>query len=151
MTTIPIVRFTVGGREAVQAGMGRPYTVVYDGTCKVCGRLVRLLNKWDSHQVIETVPSQNASVPARFPWIPPHAYVDAMQLIGPDGRTWSGAQAIEQLLGILPRGGAIGWLFKLPFVGKLADTGYKWFARNRYKFGCGEHCQLKHQDSAFED
>lgn len=150
MTTIPVVRFIFGGRETLHAGLGRPYTVVYDGSCKVCGRLVRLLNRWDAHGLIETAPSQNSDIPARFPWIPANAYVEAMQLIGPGGKTWAGARAIEQLLDILPRGWMFGWLFKLPFVGAVADRGYRWFARNRYKFGCGDHCQLKSQDSAFD-
>ena len=52
-------------------------------------------------------------------------------------------KAIEDLLGILPSGWLLGWVFKLPFVGKLADKFYRWFARNRYRFGCGEHCQFR--------
>ena len=137
---VPVVRFVFGGREEVSAGLGRPYTAVYDGQCKVCNRLVKLLNKWDKRKEIETVPSQNSSVPARFPWIPPTAYREALQLIGPGGRTWQGAEAIEKLLDILPAGWVLGWVFKLPFVGKLIDRFYRWFARNRYRLGCGEHC-----------
>ena len=112
--TFPVVRFIFGGEEAVGAGSGRPYTVVYDGTCKVCGRLIKLLDRWDTREEIEVIPSQNTSVHARFPWIPAEAYAEAVQLIGPGGRTWQGAEAIEQLLTILPRGGLLGWVFKLP-------------------------------------
>jgi predicted DCC family thiol-disulfide oxidoreductase YuxK len=140
---VPVVRFVVKGQpEETTLGSGRPYTVVYDGTCKVCGKLVRLLNAWDTHHVVETIQSQHAGVPARFPWIPANAYRQAVQLIGPGGRTWSGAAAIEELLDILPKGWLFGWLFKIPGVRVIADRFYKWFARNRYKFGCGEHCQL---------
>jgi predicted DCC family thiol-disulfide oxidoreductase YuxK len=148
--TVPVVRFVFGGSDQATTVEARPYTLVYDGNCKVCGRLVRLLVKWDTAREIETVPSQNASVPARFPWIPPEAYTQAVQLIGPGGRTWQGAYAIERLLDILPRGGLISWIFKLPFVGRLADKFYRWFARNRYKFGCGEHCQLRPEQLDFE-
>ncbi len=140
---VPVVRFVFGGQEAVSAGLGRTYTVVFDGQCKVCNRLVKLLHRWDRRKLIETVPSQNSTVPARFPWIPLDAYRDALQLIGPAGRTWQGAAAIEKLLDILPAGWALGWIFKLPFVGRLADKFYRWFARNRFKFGCGDHCQLR--------
>lgn len=143
--TVPVVRFIFGGRETVGAGEGRPYTLVYDGNCRVCGRLVNLLRNWDSRNRIEIIPSQNTTVYARFPWIPAKAYTESVQLIGPGGRTWQGAAAIEQLLDILPRGRWIGWVFKLPFVGWLADKVYRWFARNRYRFGCGEHCQLRPQ------
>ena len=47
----------------------------------------------------------------------------------------------EYLFGLPPRW--IGWIFKIPLVRVLADQFYRWFARNRYKLGCGEHCQLK--------
>lgn len=142
-TTFPVVRFVFGGQEAQGGGAGRPYTVVYDGHCKVCNRLVGLLRAWDRNDEIEIVPSQNTSVYLRFPWIPPEAYVEAMQMIGPGGQTWQGAAAIEQLLKVLPVGGALGWVFRVPFVGALIDRFYRWFARNRYRFGCGEHCQTR--------
>jgi predicted DCC family thiol-disulfide oxidoreductase YuxK len=138
------VRFVFGGQDAaVAAGSGRPYTVVYDGVCKVCNRLVHLLNAWDTADEIETVPFQNTSVLTRFPWIPLEEYAQAMQLVGPGGRTWAGADAVEQLLKVLPRGGLLGWTFKLPLFGTGFDRFYRWFARNRYRFGCGEHCSVR--------
>jgi predicted DCC family thiol-disulfide oxidoreductase YuxK len=149
-TTYPVVRFTIAG-EAASSGLGRPYTCVYDGRCKVCGRLAKALRKWDVTHQIEVVASQAPGVQARFPWIPARAYVEALQLVGPDGTTWQGAAAIEQLLEILPKGRFISWLFKIPFVRPLADRIYKWFARNRYKLGCGEHCQLRPPDLEFRD
>jgi predicted DCC family thiol-disulfide oxidoreductase YuxK len=137
----PVVRFVLAGETSECGGEGRPWTLVYDGHCEVCGRFVRLLDRWDRRKQIEALPSQNPCVPARFPWIPGEAYADAMQLIGPGGRTTQGAKAIEDLLGILPKGWMLGWIFRLPLVGWLADKLYRWFARNRYRFGCGEHCQ----------
>ncbi len=147
--TVPVVRFVYGGQEYPVAATPRAYTLVYDGQCKVCGRLVKLLGAWDRQDMIEVIPSQHAGVQARFPWIPPAAYAEAVQLIGPGGRTWQGAGAIERLLDILPHGVLLGWVFMLPFVGRLADRFYRWFARNRYKFGCGEHCQLRPEQFDF--
>lgn len=142
--TFPVVRFVFGGRDvAPDAGAGRPYTVVYDGTCRVCTRLAGLLGRWDTRDDLEIVPSQNTSVLSRFPWIPPEAYAEAMQLVGPGGQTWAGAAAIEKLLDILPRGGVLGWAFEVPLFGPAFDRFYRWFAKNRYRFGCGEHCQMR--------
>jgi predicted DCC family thiol-disulfide oxidoreductase YuxK len=141
--SFPVVRFVFGGQEARAAGSGRPYTVVYDGQCKVCNRLVGLLRQWDTGREIEMVPFQNTSVLSRFPWIPPEEYAKAMQLVGPGGRTWQGAQAIEQLLRVLPHGCLFGWVFRVPLAGRIIDRLYRWFARNRYKFGCGEHCSSR--------
>jgi predicted DCC family thiol-disulfide oxidoreductase YuxK len=148
--TVPVVFFTVAG-ESASAGLGRPYICVYDGTCKVCTRLAKALRKWDRHNEIEVVASQAPGLMPRFPWIPARAYVDALQLVGPGGRTWQGAAAIEQLLHILPKGMLIGWLFKIPFARAIADRFYKWFARNRYKLGCGDHCQSRPLDVVFRD
>ena len=151
--SFPVVRFVYGGEEAASAGMGRPYTVVWDGSCKTCQKLVRLLEAWDTEDQLELIPYQNSSVLARFPWIPAEEYTKAVQLVGPEGRTWQGAGALEQLLRVLPHGGWLGWVFDVPLVGRLIDRFYRWFARNRYRFGCGEHCQLRplrvdYQDAA---
>jgi predicted DCC family thiol-disulfide oxidoreductase YuxK len=145
--TVPVVRFTVAGMEERSApALGRAYTVVFDGDCKVCTRLSRVLRQWDSRRELEVVSSQQPGVTARFPWIPMRAYADALQLIAADGTTWQGAAAIEQLLTVLPRGGWIAWVFKIPFVRALADRFYRWFARNRYRLGCGAHCQTRPLD-----
>ncbi len=138
--TIPVVRFRFGGVDAVAAGPGRPYTVVYDGACRVCGRLVAVLKQWDRAGELELIPFQNTTVLDRFPWIPPEAYAEALQLVGPGGTTWQGADAVERLLEVLPLGGALGWVFRVPGFGPLFSRFYRWFARNRYRFGCGEHC-----------
>jgi len=148
--TVPVVRFTIAGRDA-QRGLGREYTVVYDGTCRVCTRLAGVLRKWDRDESLEVLPSQAPGVTARFPWIPPRAYDEALQLIASNGHTWQGAAAIEQLLDVLPKGRWMSWLFKIPFVRGIADKFYRWFARNRYRLGCGEHCQSRPLDVAFRD
>jgi len=161
--TVPVVRFTVRGvprdpshAEAFSAGWsgmgeGRPYTVVYDGHCKVCGHMVGLLRAWDrSSRELEIVPSQLPGVQTRFPWIPSYAYVQALQLIGPGGATWQGAAAVEKIIDVMPRGRLLSWVFKIPFVRTIADKFYRWFARNRYRLGCGDHCTVT-ADTAWVD
>src|SRR3954464_7291756 len=150
MKTVPVVVFTIAGAPASE-GLGRPYTVVYDGMCKVCTRLSGLLRKWDRHRQLEVVASQTPGVQARFPWIPARAYADALQLVREDGKTWQGAAAIEQILDILPKGKLISWIFSIPFARKLADRFYKWFARNRYRMGCGAHCQSRPLSVVFDE
>jgi predicted DCC family thiol-disulfide oxidoreductase YuxK len=154
--TVPVVRFTVKGVERTPSlavtrstggasgmGLGRPFTIVYDGTCKVCGRLVRMLRKWDTQGRLEIIPSQQPGVQARFPWIPARAYTESVQFIARDGRTWQGARAIEEIITVMPKGRLLAWVFSIPFVRPLAEKFYRWFAKNRYKLGCGEHCQLR--------
>ena len=147
--SVQVVRFTYAG-EATDAGAsaigdaGRPYTVIYDGHCKVCGRMVKLLTKWDNKHILEIIPSQAAGVHARFPWIPAHSYMESVQVIrNGDGKTWQAAAALEELLEIMPKGRLISWLFKIPFVRPIVDRFYRWFARNRYRMGCGDHCAVR--------
>ncbi len=58
-------------------------------------------------------------------------------------KTWEGARAIEQLVRVLPSGPRLGWVFRLPFARPLFAWGYRNFARNRRRFGCGEHCSME--------
>ena len=149
--TVPVVLFKVAGEQATGCLDACEYTVVYDGTCKVCGKIVRKLNKWDRAKRMQTIPSQAAGVRARFPWIPARAYQESVQLIGPGGRTWQGAAAVEKILELIPRGRLISWIFKIPFARPLAERFYRWFARNRYQFGCGEHCSYRGQNVEYAD
>lgn len=120
------------------------YTLVYDGDCRVCSRIVDVLARWDRDHELEIVPSQAPGVHERFPWIPPRAYVESMQVIRvSDGKTWEGAAALEELLNVLPKGRLISWMFAVPLVRPLVGKFYRWFARNRYRLGCGEHCAVK--------
>ena len=150
--SVPVVRFAITGvSDEPLPSLGRPYTVVFDGQCKVCNRLARMLRKWDRYREFEVVTSQTPGVQARFPWIPPRAYIEALQVVGPGGRTWQGAAAIEQLLDVLPKGKLLSWVFSIPFMRTLADRFYRWFARNRYRLGCGDHCQSRSLDLEFGD
>jgi len=160
--TVLVVRFTVKGqvridddaspaRAPAYGSPARAYTVVYDGACRICQGLVRRLGKWDRRGMLEIVPSQAPGVHARFPWIPTRAYAQSVQLIRRDGHTWQGAAAIEQIIDQLPKGRLVTWVFSVPFVRPLAERFYRWFARNRYRLGCGEHCQCRELDLDFAE
>jgi predicted DCC family thiol-disulfide oxidoreductase YuxK len=119
--------------------------VLYDGDCAVCTRLAGVLRRLDSRGTFEILTSQAPGVAARFPWIPPAAYRESLQLVE-GGRTLQGAAAIERILDLLPRGRWISWIFSLPFARPLAERFYRWFARNRYRLGCGAHCRYRPAD-----
>lgn len=152
------MKITVAGEEiyepvaSVIRDPGCRYTVIYDGDCKVCGRMVKLLDRWDRNGDLEIIPSQAPGVRARFRSIPPRAYVESVQVVRTsDGKTWQAAQALEELLKVLPKGRLVSWLFKIPRVRPLADKFYGWFARNRYRLGCGEHCAVRPADLDYRD
>lgn len=130
-----------GDAQPVEAG-GRPYTVIYDGNCRTCVHLADLLRRWDRGKQVWVIPSSDPRIPDLFPWIPLAAYARALQMVGPGRHTVEGAAAIEALLDILPGGTPFGALFRIPVMGHLLDRGYRWFARNRRSFGCGDHCTV---------
>ncbi len=73
----------------------------------------------------------------------PDASASGCRAPGPDASphaTWEGALAVERLLRVLPRGPRLGWVFRVPFARPLFAWGYRSFARNRRRFGCGKHC-----------
>jgi len=156
--TVRVVQFSVAGEKAAQptapstGESGRRYTVIYDGDCKVCGRMVKWLTKWDRNHELEIIPSQKPGVRERFPWIPERSYVESVQVVRTrDGKTWQAAAALEELTNVLPKGRLISWLFKIPLVRPLVDGFYRWFARNRYRFGCGEHCAVRPANLDYQD
>jgi predicted DCC family thiol-disulfide oxidoreductase YuxK len=145
------VRFVVAGKPVDALRCTDCHTVVYDGDCRVCARIVEIMRRWDRHRRIAFVPSQHPDVRARFPWIPQQAYRESLQLIEPGGRTWQGAEAIDRILAVLPRGRLISWIFRIPFMKPIAERAYRWFARHRYRFGCGDHCTYRKTVVDFRD
>jgi predicted DCC family thiol-disulfide oxidoreductase YuxK len=116
------------------------YAVVYDGSCNVCSRIVDVLQRRDLAKRLEIISSGAAMDAGRFPWIPPSAYRESLQVIRTaDNRTWQGAAAVEQLLDVLPKGPFISWIFSIPFARPIAEKLYRAFARNRYRLGCKLH------------
>lgn len=120
------------------------FTVIYDGDCRVCQRSVDLLARWDTRGELEILPSQAPAVRERFGWIPEEDLDASVQVVDAraEGVRWQGGAALERLLEILPRGRTVSWLFRIPFARPLVEWGYRKFARNRKRFGCGEHCRL---------
>jgi predicted DCC family thiol-disulfide oxidoreductase YuxK len=142
-TLHPVVRFAFGGAERPDARLDREHVVLYDGDCRVCTRLAGVLRRWDHDERLGVLPSSSPGVHDRFPSITAQDYARALQLVRRDGARWQGAAAIEQLLRVLPKGRLVSWVFSIPGVRAIARRLYAWFARNRYRLGCGAHCSYR--------
>ncbi|HSG49663.1 MAG TPA: DUF393 domain-containing protein [Longimicrobiales bacterium] len=115
------------------------YMVIFDGGCDMCQGWVGRLRRWDREGVLTFAPYQDPSIPELLPWIPGEAFADAVQVVAPDGRTWSGAGAVEVLAEILPGGRPLALLFRIPLVRVLADDVYRRVAARRRRKGCSLH------------
>ena len=108
-------------------------TLIYDGDCGFCRRSVDLLQRWDREQRIALVPFQDQARVAGFGISLP-ALAAAMHLIlpPPDGRVLAGADAIPELLRLLPGKRWLAWGFRVPGVLPVARRLYAWIARRRH-------------------
>jgi predicted DCC family thiol-disulfide oxidoreductase YuxK len=112
--------------------------LIYDGECSMCRASALWLMRWAlSGGALEILPCRSEPRRARFPQISDAACTTAMQLVLPDGRVLSGADAVPELLRRI-RG--LGWLaafFALPGARPVARRFYTWVARNRMRLSCG--------------
>src|SRR6266704_3243962 len=104
----------------MRADRTRP-TLIYDGECGFCQRSVDLLRRWDRERRIALVPFQDRARVAAF-HIPLPALAAAMHLVlpPPDGRVLSGADAVPELLELLPGKRGLAWGFRVPGVARVA-------------------------------
>jgi predicted DCC family thiol-disulfide oxidoreductase YuxK len=106
-------------------------TLVFDGTCGFCRDTVRLVARWDRAGRLVLVPFQDAGQVAALGLAPP-AVAAALHLVLPDGRVFAGADAVAELLRLLP---GLGWAaraFAIPGVRPVARRVYAWVARRRH-------------------
>ncbi len=119
-------------------GAGGPLaTLVYDGDCRFCRRCVALLRRWDRAGRLAYAPFQDAVALAALPYLDPRALEQAMHLVTAGGEVRAGAAALPPILGLMPFGRPIAWLFLVPGVPWLAARVYRQVARNRHRLGCG--------------
>jgi predicted DCC family thiol-disulfide oxidoreductase YuxK len=105
-------------------------TLIYDGECGICQQAVTLLRRWDREHVLRFVPFQDGAAVARF-GIELPALAAAMHLIRTDGRVFAGADAVPELLRLLPGKRWLAPVFRVPGVLPLARRIYAWIAIRR--------------------
>src|SRR6266540_2959749 len=106
-------------------------TVVYDGECGICQQSVALLKRWDREHVLRYVSFQDEAAVARFEIELP-ALAAAMHLVFPDGRVFAGADAVPELLRLLPGKRWLAVWFRIPGALPLARRLYARIAARRH-------------------
>ena len=110
------------------------YTLLYDGACHICTAQAHGLIRYDIDRRIALLDIGDVLVFERYPHISPEDARRWLHVVGPDMRIWRGADAMRQVLLLLPFGRPLGALMYLPGVMLAARPFYNWFARNRYRF-----------------
>jgi len=111
-------------------GTDRSPTLIYDGECGMCSDAVALLRRWDREHVLRFVPFQDEAAVARFGIALP-ALAAAMHLVLPDGRVLAGADAVPELLRLLPGKRWLAVWFRVPGALPVARRVYAWIAARR--------------------
>jgi predicted DCC family thiol-disulfide oxidoreductase YuxK len=129
------------------SGAPSPPVLLYDGHCRFCIAQASRLARWVRGR-IELVSFRDPGVLERHPGLTIEACEQGMQLVLPDGRIASGAEAAARALQLRRLLAPLGWLYFLPGLRVLADAGYRVLARNRFRLGgaaCNEEACGRHQ------
>ncbi len=109
------------------------YVLIYDGLCKFCTASVHRFVRWMGPVETELLDFQPPGALDRFPGLTHGACMKAMQLVTPDGRVYSGAEAIVRALATRRIVGRLAYVYYLPGLRQLLDWLYARIAANRYR------------------
>ncbi len=120
-----------------QAIAPAPATLIYDAECSMCrASALWLMRRALSSGRLEILPCRSGVRRLRFPQVSEDTCMTAMQLVLPDGRVLSGADAVPELLRRIRGWGWVAVVFALPGIRPLARRLYVWVAQNRMKISC---------------
>lgn len=102
--------------------------LIYDGDCSFCAWQVRYWQRLTG-QAVDYQPYQTAA--AGHPGIPGGEIAGAIQLLTPDGRRYSGAEAVFRVLAAGGRTAALACYRHLPGCSRLSEAAYRFVTRHR--------------------
>lgn len=111
-------------------------TLLYDGECSLCRRAVAWVRERDLEHVVELLPFQDSSTPARFPEVPRAQCLRAAQFVDDNGSVASGAAAVREIFRRLPRMRWLGQILTFPPFFAVARLAYWLVARTRPRDSC---------------
>jgi len=112
--------------------------VLYDASCGFCSRWVQFWGPTLARSGFAIAALQEPWVVERLK-LPPHEVLADIRLLPRDGNSISGADVYLQVTRRIWWAWPFYAVFSLPGFKFLIYTGYRWFARNRYRFShtCG--------------
>ena len=107
--------------------MNRP-VLIYDGDCSFCAWQVRYWQRLTG-DAVDYQPYQD--VAGRYPDITPGQFAAAIQLLTPEGRRYSGAEAAYRVLAAGGRTASLACYRYLPGCARLSESVYRFVSRHR--------------------
>ncbi len=117
--------------------MSTKLSIIYDGQCVFCIRVLNFVKKFDTFEALVFYDSHDQGAMAeKFPMVNPQDAEEALLAVTQDGEVFKGFYAFRRSFWKIP----YLWIFAvilyvpgLPYVGTRL---YNWIARNRKTFGC---------------
>ena len=106
-------------------------TLIYDANCPLCCTARDWVQRNAIAGEFDYVPCQSEERARRFPAVSERQCMEAMQLVYPDGRTFSGDAALPELCLGLKRWRWIARLLRVPPIASISPIVYRWIARHR--------------------
>ena len=113
--------------------VGTVIAVLYDENCGFCRWSTDKLKAWDTRHRLTFAAIQSPRGAELLVAVPEAQRLDSMHAVTPDGRVWSGGQAVRVILAELP-GGSILASIAGAFPG-ATDRTYRLVARHRERVG----------------
>jgi predicted DCC family thiol-disulfide oxidoreductase YuxK len=111
----------------------RSVTILYDDDCGFCRWSADRIRRLDSRGVLAFVPIQGEVGRILLGAVPPELRLASMHAVTPDGRVWSGGEAVRVIFVELPFGAALSHVAAA--FPELTDRLYRFVAANREVFG----------------
>jgi predicted DCC family thiol-disulfide oxidoreductase YuxK len=112
--------------------------ILYDASCGFCARWVQFWGPTLWRRGLAIAPLQEGWVGERLK-LRPEELLDDIRLITGDGRLFNGADVYLYATRRIWWAWPFYVIFSLPGFNPLLHVGYRWFARNRFRFShtCG--------------
>lgn len=115
--------------------------LIFDGHCGVCARFADWVELHDTARRVRLLPSQTPGLLPALKLTRAEVDREAVALDG-DGRTYTGAAAINRVLQEIGGGWALlARVYAIPGVRWCEGLGYRWFARHRSRWGRTPWCE----------
>jgi predicted DCC family thiol-disulfide oxidoreductase YuxK len=102
----------------------------YDSECQFCTRIARFLAKPMRRRYLGLAPLQDPRVTSLL-GMPPEELLVAVRYLSPEGRQYSGADALLTLAREIWWAQPLIWFSRIPGGLRILRAGYRWVARHR--------------------
>ena len=107
--------------------------LVYDGHCRFCRQQASRLAVGSGGRI--RLESFHDPAVLELHGITREAAEEAVHLVMPDGKIFSGASAVARAIRLNPIFSWLSYFYEIPGIKQTADAAYRWVARNRYRLG----------------